>query len=97
MYLKNQFGFGEDCYPKSVDQCLLLLNQWGHMAPAPSNSPCTPWDAQTPPHDPKPDEALVFALSQAHPRNTFCKRLQGNLFQELQIIQCVGVPQITNV
>jgi hypothetical protein len=61
MDLKNQFGFGEDCYPKSVDKCLSLLNQWGHMASAPSNSPCTCWDAQTPPHDPKPGKALVFA------------------------------------
>ncbi len=25
MDLKNQFGFGDDCYPKSVDQCLSLL------------------------------------------------------------------------
>ncbi len=58
---KNQFGFGEDRYPKSVDQCLSLLNQWGNMASAPSNSPCTPWGAQTPPHDPKPGKALVFA------------------------------------
>ncbi len=61
MDLKNQFGFGEDCYPKSIDQCLSLLNQWGHtLTPASANPPCTPWGSQTPPPDPKPDEALVF-------------------------------------
>jgi hypothetical protein len=26
--LKNQYGFGEDCYPKSVNPCLTLLNHW---------------------------------------------------------------------
>jgi hypothetical protein len=46
MDLKNQFGFGEDHHPKMIDQCLSLLNRWGHMPPAPSNhSPCTPWGA----------------------------------------------------
>jgi hypothetical protein len=28
MDLKNQFGFGEDFYPKTIDQCLSLLNRW---------------------------------------------------------------------
>ncbi len=43
MDLKNQFGFGEDCYPpKKIDQCLSLLNRWGHTPPASSNCPCTP-------------------------------------------------------
>jgi hypothetical protein len=61
MDLKYQFGFGEDCYPKSVDQCLSLLNRWGHTAPAPASSPSTSQRAQCLPHDPKSDEALVFA------------------------------------
>jgi hypothetical protein len=61
MDLKNKFGFEEDCYLKRIDQFLSLLNRWGHMPPAPSNSPPTPQGAQTPTHDPKPEEALVFA------------------------------------
>ncbi len=24
--LKNQYGYGDDCYPKMVDTCLALLN-----------------------------------------------------------------------
>jgi hypothetical protein len=60
MDLKNQFGFGEDQYPKTIDQCLSLLNRWGHTPPASSNSPCIPGGAQTSTHDPKPEEALVF-------------------------------------
>ncbi len=61
MDLKDQFGFREDRYPKTIDQCLSLLNRWGHTPPASSNSPHTPWGVQTPTHDPKPEEALVFA------------------------------------
>jgi hypothetical protein len=61
MDLKNQFGFGDDHYPKTIDQCLSLLNRWGHTPPASSNSPRTPRGVQTSPHDPKPEEALVFA------------------------------------
>jgi hypothetical protein len=44
-----------------IDQCLSLLNRWVHMPPSPSNSPRTPQGAQTSTHDPKPEEALVFA------------------------------------
>jgi hypothetical protein len=61
MDLKNYFGFGEDCYPKTIDQRLSPLNRWGHTPPAPSNSPRTPRGAQTSTHDPKSEEALVFA------------------------------------
>jgi hypothetical protein len=57
--LKNQFGFREDPYPKTNDQCLSLLNRWRHTPPAPSNSLCTPRGAQTSTHDSKPEEALV--------------------------------------
>ncbi len=38
--LKNQFCFGEDCYPKSVDQCLTLLSCWGGTSTQASPSPC---------------------------------------------------------
>jgi hypothetical protein len=61
MDFKNQIGFGEDCYPKTIDQCLSLLKRWGHTPPAPSNSQRTPQGAQTSTNDPKPEEALVFA------------------------------------
>jgi hypothetical protein len=49
--LKNQFGFGEDRCPKSVNQCLTLLNCWGGTSTQTSTSPCTPHAAavaQTP-------------------------------------------------
>jgi hypothetical protein len=26
--LQNQYGYGNDLYPKSVDQCLSILNCW---------------------------------------------------------------------
>ncbi len=54
--LHNQYGYEKDLYPKSLDQCLTLLNR---CSDAPTWSPC--------PKDPKPtpvkqkEEALVFA------------------------------------
>jgi hypothetical protein len=91
MDLKNQFSFGEDCNPKLIDQCLSFLNRWWHTASALSNSPRTPRGAQTPPHDPKPEDALVFAQGSSF-KKPFYNGFQGPHFQELQIFQCVGVP-----
>ena len=55
--LQNQYGYGNDLYPKSTDQCLSLLNRWT-VAPTRSRRNAT----MTPPQ-PKQEEAeaLVFA------------------------------------
>jgi hypothetical protein len=56
--LQNQHGYGNDLYPKSVDQCLSVLNCW-------TVAPAQPWRDTAPPPTPAPlkqeDEALVFA------------------------------------
>ena len=58
--LANQFGFGNDLYPRTPDACLQMMNRRkdGNVA----RQPCGP--PQQHPCDPKPkqeEEALVFA------------------------------------
>jgi len=59
MELSNQFDFGNDLYPKSIDQCLTMLNRRVEYMPrTPRNTPTASHDNTT--H--KPDnEVLVFA------------------------------------
>jgi hypothetical protein len=57
--LANQYGFGNDLYPKTVDQCLTMLNRLKDAAPRhPRNAQ---QQHQQRDANPKPDdEALVF-------------------------------------
>jgi hypothetical protein len=79
MDLKNQFGFGDDRYPKTIDQCLSLLNRWGHTPPASSNSPHTPRVFRCQPMT--LNLKKLWSLRRALFQKTFCKRFQGHLFQ----------------
>jgi hypothetical protein len=56
--LQNQYGYGEDRYPKTTEACLSLLNCWKvSTTPSPQlHTPCT-----TTPPKPEEDAALVFA------------------------------------
>jgi hypothetical protein len=60
--LKNQYGYGDDRYPKTIDNCLSLLNPW---QPFKDPQPKTPRNPHTPANlsdkDKVNDEALVFA------------------------------------
>ena len=57
--LANQFTFGNDLYPKTVDQCLTMLNRRvDHLPRTPRGPPRPPPGEQQPP---QADEALVFA------------------------------------
>ena len=56
--LANQYGFGNDLYPKTVDQCLTMLNRRKEAAPR-ANRP--PQQQREPTPKPPDDEALVFA------------------------------------
>jgi hypothetical protein len=55
--LQNQYGYGEDRYPKTTDACLSLLNRW-KVTTTPSTQPRTPRTAT--PTKPNEDAALVF-------------------------------------
>jgi hypothetical protein len=55
--LSNQYGFGNDLYPKSVDQCLTMLNCCMDTPACPQ--PCPQQPPVTPPQ--AGDKALVFA------------------------------------
>ena len=55
--LKNQYGYGDDRYPKTIDACLSLLNRW---QPCPEDKPLTP-SRKTPDKAKEEDQALVFA------------------------------------
>ncbi len=59
MDLKNQHGYGNDCYPKTLDACLSLLNRW-----TPSTHHKTPRTLKGTPPVAEPakeeDKALVF-------------------------------------
>jgi hypothetical protein len=98
MDLKTQFGFGEDCYPMTIDQCLSLLNRWGHTPPAPSNSPRTPRGSQNSTHDPKPEEALVFVQGSSSKKpsakdskdtsSKSSKSSRVSVFRQITKVQC---------
>ena len=64
--LTNQYGFGNDLYPKTVDQCLTMLNR--HKDAAPHQPRNAQHQHQHRDATPKPDdEALVFTQgSDAH-------------------------------
>ena len=71
--LANQYGFGNDLYTKSVDQCLMMLNccmdTSTHPQPHPQQPPETPPKAK--------DEALVF--SQGSDRKPVAKSSDNTL------------------
>ena len=59
--LANQYGFGNNLYPKTVDQCLTMLNRRKEANP---RQPRNPQQQQQQQHEVAPktdDEALVFA------------------------------------
>ena len=68
--LRNQCGYGNDLYPKSINQCLSLLNRWTVAKPAnptrndsrEGNNPTTNVSPTKP-----PEEALVFAQDTNQP------------------------------
>ena len=57
---KKQNDYGKDCYPKTLDACLSMLNHW-----TPSFAATTPRTLRNPhlnqPPKPEEDEALVFS------------------------------------
>jgi hypothetical protein len=60
--LKNQYGYGDDCYPKTINNCLSLLNCWQPFKESQTKTPRTPCTPATPTDKDKvDDEALVFA------------------------------------
>jgi hypothetical protein len=56
--LKNDFAFGDYRYPKTVDQCLSLLNRWGNSN---NHNPQPRANQQHQVKEATPEEALVFA------------------------------------
>jgi hypothetical protein len=54
--LANQYGFGNDLYPKTIDQCLKMMNRW--VDAAPTHQPHRP--PQQPPREPKQEEEALF-------------------------------------
>ena len=56
--LANQYGFGNDLYPKSIDQCVMIMNRCVDSTPI-----CQPRRNQHPrkPKQEQEDEPLVFA------------------------------------
>jgi hypothetical protein len=56
--LANQFGFGNDLYPKTTDQCLTMMNHRMDSAPRQPHAPHQPQGEQPVKAD---EEALVFA------------------------------------
>jgi hypothetical protein len=68
--LQNQYGYGEDRYPKTTDACLSLLNHW-KVSTTPSPQLHTP--RTTTPAKHEEDAALVFAqdaTKSSGPRHT---------------------------
>jgi hypothetical protein len=60
--LKNQYGYGDDRYPKTIDNCLSLLNCWPPFKDPQPKSPCNLRTAANPSDKDKvDDEVLVFA------------------------------------
>jgi hypothetical protein len=61
--LQNQFGYGNDLYPKSPDQCLSLINRWTVATPARPKRGDVAAAASK-----QPDEAPVFAQDGEKPK-----------------------------
>jgi hypothetical protein len=56
--LKNQYGYGDECYPKMLAACLSLLNRWTPaITKSPHFPPCTPPITEQVKDE---DKALVF-------------------------------------
>ncbi|KAL3821708.1 hypothetical protein ACHAXA_003266 [Cyclostephanos tholiformis] len=64
--LQNQYGYGNDLYPKTTDQCLSLLNRWTVSTPR-SKRPDASGTTATTPIKKEEDEALVFAQDGTKP------------------------------
>ena len=64
--LRNDFAFGDDRYPKMINQCLSLINCWGSALPVTPKHP-RPTPNQPPADANKQDEALVFAQGESKP------------------------------
>jgi hypothetical protein len=62
--LKNQYGYGKDCYPKITDACLSMLNCWTPSAA--TNTPRTPRNPPTCP-PPSPWKMKPLFLSKMLP------------------------------
>jgi hypothetical protein len=58
--LSNQYGFGNDLYPKSVDQCLTMLNRRADSKIPPPRAAKPAWDVPK-----QEEEALEFAQGSA--------------------------------
>jgi hypothetical protein len=64
--LQNQYGYGNDLYPKTTDQCLSLLNRWTVSTPR-TKRPDASGATATTPIKKEEDEALVFAQDGTKP------------------------------
>jgi hypothetical protein len=67
--LKNQFGYGSNHYPKTLDACLSLLNHW---TPSNQQKSCIPHTPAVPDQvkDKDEDKALVFAQDTKYTKQT---------------------------
>jgi len=72
--LKNQYGYGEDRYPKTIDACLSLLNRW---QPRPEEK-ASPTPRKTPDKAPDDDQALVFAQDSKKTPKSTGKKVSGS-------------------
>ena len=59
--LKNQYGYGKDCYPKTTDTCLSLLNRWQPPKDSQVKTPHGAWTHPTPPDKEKEDDEARFS------------------------------------
>jgi hypothetical protein len=89
--LHNQYGYGKDFYPKSLDQCLTLLNR---RSDAPTRPPCL--------KEPKPapikqeEKALVFAQGTSNKTVTPKQKDDGSRASSL-VSSSILKPWVTNV
>jgi hypothetical protein len=63
--LANQYGFGNDLYPKSIDQCLTMMNRWVDSAQPRQQRAHTSREPKQ-----EQEEALVFAQNSDKPSRT---------------------------
>jgi hypothetical protein len=75
--LQNQYGYGNDLYPKTTDQCLSLLNRWTVTPSRQKRGDAQPATPAQPKQE--ANEALVFAQdgglsNAATPRQQFAQR-----------------------
>ncbi len=72
--LQNQYGYGEDRYPKTTDACLSLLNCWKVSTTPQPRTLCTATPAK-----PKEDAALIFAQDAIKSGGPQCTSLSKNI------------------